>query len=189
MASTADPSDSDGPQLALLRDRRFMVLLIAGGVIALVTLTVVGFSGAYFTSTSRSPGNEFEAGEVGVELSVTGEVIDGDGMLPGDSRSGEQTVTNTGHRAVLSLEVLDLDPTSPLAAVLGVRVRQTLPAGADAAYDGPLADLGSVELGTLAKDESRTYSITVEWPEDEDDPALEGERTSLDFDWQLESVP
>ena len=165
-----------------------MVLLIAGGVIALVALTLIGFSGAYFTSTSRSPGNEFEAGEVGLELSVAGEVVDGAGMEPGDTRSGDQTVTNTAHRALLSLEVLDLDPDSPLAAVLSVRVRQTLPAGADAAYDGPLADLGSVELGTLENDESRTYTITVEWPAREDDPGLEGERTSLEFDWQLESV-
>ncbi len=189
MASTPGPPDSDGPQLALLRDRRFMVLLIAGGVIALVTLTLVGFSGAYFTSTSRSPGNEFEAGEVGLQLSETGEVVDGDGMVPGDTRSGDQTVTNTGHRAVLALEALGLDTGSPLAGVLNVRVRQVLPAGPGAAYDGPLAGLGRVELGTLANGESRTYTITVEWPEREDDPGLEGERTSLEFDWQLESVP
>jgi hypothetical protein len=179
----------EGPQLALFRDRRFMVLLIAGGVIVLVALTLVGFSGAYFTSTSRAPGNEFEAGEVGLQLSETGEVVDGGGMVPGDTRGGDQTVTNTGHRAVLALEVLDLDTGSPLAEVLKVRVRQTLPAGPGAAYDGPLADLDRVELGTLAHDESRTYTITVEWPASEDDPDLEGERTSLHFDWQLESVP
>jgi len=188
MASTPGPPDSDGPQLALLRDRRFLVLLIAGGVIALVALTLIRFSGAYFTSTSRSPGNEFAAGEVGLQLSVTGEVVDGDGMVRGDTRSGDQTVTNTGHRAVLALAVLDLDTDSPLAGVLQVRVRQTLPAGPGPAYDGPLADLDQVELGTLAHDESRTYTITVDWPEREDDPALEGERTSLQFDWQLESV-
>jgi len=166
-----------------------MVLLIAGGVIALVALTLIRFSGAYFTSTSRSPGNEFEAGEVGLQLSETGEVVDGAAMVPGDTRSGDQTVTNTGHRALLVLAVLGLDAGSPLAGVLDVRVRQTLPAGPGAAYDGPLADLDQVELGTLAHDESRTYTITVDWPEREDDPALEGERVSLDFDWQLESVP
>ena len=68
-------------------------------------------------------------------------------------------------------------------------MQQTAPSDPDALYDGPLAGLHRVNLGTLAQDESRTYTITVTWPALDDDPALEGAQTSLDFDWQLESVP
>ena len=67
MAPPSGPSTADGPSVALLRDRRLIGLLIAIGVVLLVALTTVGFSGAYFTSTSRSPGNEFVAGAVGLD--------------------------------------------------------------------------------------------------------------------------
>jgi hypothetical protein len=174
--------------VAFLRDRRFVGLLIAIGVILIVALTVVGFSGAYFTSSSRSPGNEFAAGGVSFTLSVTGPVVDGSEMAPGDSRDGEQIVTNTGHPAKLVLDVLNLDTGSPLTDVLDVRVRQTSPSLPDSAYDGPLAGLDRVNLGTFAKDESRTYTITVTWPTRDDNIGLRGEQTSLDFDWQMVSV-
>lgn len=177
-----------GPNAALLRDRRLMLLLIAIGVILLVALSVVGFSGALFSSTSRSPGNRFVAGTVGLELSQTGQVVDGQGIFPGVVRTGQQVVTNTGHRARLVLEVRNLS-ASPLNQVLQVEVLQTQPPGPAPAYDGPLAGLDRASLGILAGDESRTYRITVEWPAAEADPSLEGAQSSLDFDWQLESVP
>jgi hypothetical protein len=178
--------------MALLSDRRFVVLLIAIGVMMLVALTLINFSGAYFTSSSRSPGNEFAAGAVAFELSEAGQVVNGAGMVPGNTRSGDQTVTNTGHKSELFLEVLHLDTRSPLAAVLNVRVRQTEPPhpqGSEPAYDGRLVDMRRVPLGTLGHDAVRTYTITVEWPERDDDRNLRGEQTSLDFKWELESVP
>ena len=188
MPTAPSPSGAGGPHAALLHDRRLMALLIAIGVMALVVVSVVGFSGAYFTSTSRSPGNQFAAAGVGMELSQTGQVVDGGGMRPGDVRTGAQTVTNTGHRAVLVLDVLDLDLGSPLTGVLRVRVVQSEPAGTAPAYDGPLAGLDQVRLATLDRDERRTWTITVTWPEAEDSTVLEGASTSLDFAWHLEAV-
>lgn len=190
MAPAAGPPPAGGPQVAFLRDRRLMLLLISGGVIMLVALTVIQFSGALFTSSSRSPANQFAAGEVAFDLSQTGPVVNGDEMVPGDVRSGVQVVTNTGHRATLFLEALgpDFQARPPLVEILNIRIQQTVPAGSEPAYDGPLADLGRVRLGTLANDASRTYTITVEWPAREDGRYLRGEQVSLDFDWQLESV-
>ena len=173
----------------MLRDRRLVLLLIALGVIVLVITTVIGFSGAYFTSTSRSPGNEFAAAHMGMDLSRTGEVVDAGGMVPGETRSGDQVVTNTGHRGTLVLDVVDLDLRSPLTDVLDVRVRQTQPEKPDAAYDGPLTGLDRLPLGTLAHAESRTYRISIVWPARHDSRRLEGTSTSFDLDWRLESVP
>jgi hypothetical protein len=179
-----------GPNGPLLQDRRFLVLLLACGVIMLVATTAISFSGAYFTSSSRSPDNEFVAGSVDLQLSQTGQVVNGDQMIPGDIRTGEQTVTNLAQAALLTLRPRDLDTRSPLAHVLDIKVRQTVPAKPDAPalYYGPLDEMGKVELGTLAEGESRTYSITVEWPARDDDRELQGSRTSLEFDWRLESV-
>lgn len=186
MAPTAG-SSAEGPRVALLQDRRLMLLLIAIGVILWVAASAISFSGALFSSTSRSPGNEFAAGTMGLTLSQTGPVVDGTAWLPGARRSGDQVVTNTGHRAALVLDVVGL-AASPLNAVLQVEVRQTQPAGT-VLYDGSLGNLDEVSLGTLARDERRTYRITVTWPASQDSPTLEGARTSLDFDWRLESVP
>ncbi len=178
-----------GQGASLLKDRRLLLILISIGVAAFVVTAVVGFSGAYFTSTSQSPGNEYAAAGVGLQLSQGGQVVDGVGMRPGDTRAGDQTVTNTDHRAVLVLGVLNLDTGSPLAAVLNVRVRQTEPAMPNDSYDGPLASLDQVGLGTLDRDETRTYTITLDWPASDNSPSLESTSTRLDFDWQLEAVP
>jgi hypothetical protein len=169
--------------------RRATLKVIAAGAVLLVATTTVGVSGAYFTSTSRSPGNRFAAAGVGMHLSETGPVVDGSAMVPGDVRSGDQTVTNTGHKATLVLDVANLDRRSRLTRVLDVRVRQTSPPRATPAYDGPLAGLSHVLLGTLARGERRTWTITVTWPAREDSRRLEGTSTSLDFDWRQEAVP
>lgn len=186
MASTPTPA---GPGARLLRDRRLLWLLIAVGVMALVVVAVVRFSGAFFTSTSRSPGNEFAAATMGLELATTGQLVDGEGMLPGDSRTGTQTVTATGHAGTLTLTAHDVVETSRLADVLRVTVRQTVPPIATPAYDGPLTELDRVDLGLLGTGEPRTWSITVTWPPAADDPELAGSSTTLDFRWALESVP
>ena len=173
----------------LLRDRKLLALLIAGGVMALVVTTVIGFTGAYFSSTSRSPGNEFAAAGMGLTLARTGQLVDGDGLTPGASRSGTQTVTNTGHRGVLTLDARDVDAGSALAQVLRVVVEQTDPARSQPVYDGPLAGLDAVGLGTLASGASRSYRVTLTWPAGEQPPGVAGSSTSLSFDWLLESVP
>ena len=178
-----------GPSAALLRDRRLMALLLAGGVIAFVVTAVVGFAGALFTSTSRSPGNEFAAAGMGLTLSRTGQLVDGADLEPGDSRSGTQQVTNTGHRGVLTLGTRGLDAGSPLVQVLQVVVQQTEPPSQQPAYDGPLTGLDGVQLGTLSTGTSRTYRVTLTWPSGQGSPGIAGTSTGLTFDWLLESVP
>ena len=56
-------------------------------------------------------------------------------------------------------------------------------------YDGRARPPGVLDLGTIETDESRVYTFTVTWPERQDSGALDGDSTSLVFDWQLESVP
>lgn len=188
MAPVSDPVPGSEFRTRFLKDRRLLGLLIAFGVILLVAGSMIGFSGATFTSTSRSPGNQFAAGGVSFDLSATDQVVNGVGMVPGETRSDQQIVTNTGHRARLVLGVVDLDTTSPLSDILNVRVQQTEPEQPEPAYDGPLSSLDQVDLGTFDPDEIRMYTITVTWPATENSPSLEGAGTSLRFDWAMESV-
>ena len=184
MEPAAAPSSRGG----FLRDRRLLGALISVGVVILVVSSVIGFSGAYFTSTSRSPGNEFAAAGMGLDLKIPGQVVDGQGMLPGDTRSGEQTVTNTGHRGLLVLSATGLKSTK-LTRVLDLQVRRTDTESPVEVYDGPLIDMGPVELGAMEQDETRDYTFKLIWPEFRDDPDLSEDRISFDFDWRLDSVP
>jgi hypothetical protein len=172
-----------------VRDRRLLGLLICGGVMALVVVTVIGFSGALFSSSSSSPGNEFAAGSVSLELARTGQIVDGSELQPGVTRTGTQTVTNRGHEAELTLATLELDHGSALVGVLVVVVRQTDPARADPVYSGTLANLAGAALGTFAPNESRTFSVEIRWPAEQNSPSLQGASTSFRFDWRAESVP
>lgn len=189
MASAIGPPGAGGPSLAILRNHRLVWSLIAGGLILLVIVAFIGFTGAYFTSTSRSPGNEYVAAGMGLDLAETGQIVQGDGMLPGDVRSGSQTVTNTGHAGLLVLRGQGIDATKPLAKVLRVAIRQTDPALPSPVYDGVLAQLGTIDLGKLEKGARRSFAFTVTWPAVANSPDLSGQSLSLAFDWRLESVP
>ena len=155
----AAPSEADG----LLRNRRLLGVLISVGLVLLVVGSVIGFSGAYFSSTSRSPGNEFAAAGMALKLTNPDQIVAAGGMLPGDTRSGDQTVTNNGHSGLLRLAILNLKSTK-LSRVLDLRVRET---GADPPvelYDGPLVDMLPLELGTIEQDEARVFTFTLSWP-------------------------
>jgi len=184
MAPAATASGPNG----LLRDRRLLGLLITGGVTLLVAAAVIGFSGAYFSSSSQSPGNEFGAAEMTLTLSVPGQIIDGDGMLPGDTRSGEQQVTNNGHRGLLVLEPQDLKNTK-LTRILELQVLQDDGSTPVEVYDGPLLDMRPLELGAMEKDEVRHYTFKVSWPARNDSPDLSETSASFTFDWRLDSLP
>ena len=172
----------------LLRNRRLLWLLITGGLSLLVAAAVIGFSGAYFTSTSQSPGNEFGAAGMTLALGGTGQIIDGAGMLPGDTRSGGQDVTNTGHRGVLVLEAQGRDDTR-LSRVLNLKVVRDDGATPVEVYNGSLTGMNPVELGPMEQDESRHYTFSVIWPAANDSPELSEASTSFQFDWRLASLP
>lgn len=172
---------------ALLGDRWLLLMLTAFGVMALVVVSVIGFSGAYFSSRSTSPGNAFQAGTVQLTVARSGSLIDGSGLYPGAAKVGTQTVTNTQHRAAVTLRVGGLSPTSRLADALTIVVTQTSPSG-QAIYEGRLSDVGTLTLGTFEKGEQRSYQLAVSWPPGQGDLTLQGASVSFSFDWLASSV-
>ncbi len=178
-----------GRLAAVLVDRWLLLMLLAGGVMAFVVVAVIGFSGALYTSQSTSPGNEFAAGSIDLAIEKDGQLFDADGLLPGEHRTAQQTVTNIEHKAAITLTATDLATGDPLAAVLVVTVHQTAPERAQPVWSGSLAGLDAVPLGTFSAAEQRSYRIDLDWPEDQTDPSLQGARVSFDFAWAAESVP
>lgn len=172
---------------AVLGDRRAMVMMVSFGVMAFVVVTVIGFSGAFFTSTSTSPDNTFSAGSVDITLSAAGSLLDGSGLYPGQSRTGTQTVTNVGHAATVTLGATGFGPETRLADVLVVTVSETTPASRQL-FTGTLRALQGVDLGRFAADEKRGYTITVQWPKDQASPTLQGAVVSFDFTWLASSA-
>jgi len=175
----------------ILREPRLMALLVAGGVMATVVVFVIGFSSAFYTTSSSDPGNTFSAGTVQVSLSKEGELVDGRALEPGETRTGSVAVTNSEHRAKLTLgtsAITNTPSTKTLADVIRVTVRQTSPSSAER-YDGLLQDLDDVALGTFAAGERRGYEIQLSWPAAEDDVSRAGVRTSFSFEWTALSEP
>jgi hypothetical protein len=175
----------------ILREPRLMALLVAGGVMATVVVFVIGFSTAFYTTSSSDPGNTFTAGTVEVSLSRQGELVDGSNLKPGVTRTGTVSVTNTEHEAKLTLgtsAITNTPSTKTLADVIRITVRQTSPTS-DQRYDGLLQDLDDVPLGTFAAGERRTYEIQLDWPAAEDDVSRAGVGTSFSFEWSALSEP
>jgi hypothetical protein len=164
---------------------------LAGGVMATVVVFVIGFSDAFYTTSSKDPANSFSAGTVQVSLSKQGELVDGSNLKPGVTRTGSVTVTNSEQKAKLTLGVsaiTNTPSTKTLADVIRVTVRETSPSSVQR-YDGLLQDLSNVALGTFAAGERRGYEIELNWPAADDDTARAGVRTGFEFEWTALSEP
>jgi hypothetical protein len=173
---------------AVLHSWRLMGTLIAGGVMALIVVTVVGFSSAYFTASSTSPQNEFGAAEVRLALTNPGPLIPSGNWSPGVTRGADQTVTNVHHKSQVTLSGRGFTGSTTLPTVLVVSVTQTNPNVDDPLYFGPLDELDEVDLGVFGAAEQRTYRIEILWPDDDTDPALRGQTVDFEFAWNAASV-
>ena len=137
--ASAIPARARGRRI--LHDWRLLGLLLAGGLMATIVVFVVGFSDAFFTSTSSDQGSTVSAGELRLTQSKTGAIWT-DSLRPGDVKTGTITLTNAEHKARLTLGVSGLSDTPPgptLADVIVVTVRETSPSTVQR-YKGKLKD-------------------------------------------------
>jgi spore coat-associated protein N len=109
------------------------------------------------------------SGDVVIQNSLEGEpIISVSNMKPGDTASGQVTLTNTGDaRGYFYLAPLDLvSPPGPggrtLAENLIVRVTLTKSGATSKKYGGLLSNMGTVTAGRFFPGESGTYTFEVE---------------------------
>src|SRR6476646_5633377 len=89
------------PQPRFVSVTRVMIALLACGVIAYVVVFVVLLSNASFTERRSSKGNQFNAGNAARQLSKPDAIVDASGLRPGETRTGDIDVTNTGEAGTL----------------------------------------------------------------------------------------
>jgi spore coat-associated protein N len=118
-----------------------------------------------------SPVVELASGTLSQSNSRNGAaILTATGLKPGDSRSGEVTIANTGELGgafALSKSGLSDAPGGwggALSGVLDLLVQDVTGAPATI-YSGKLAAMGSLSLGDWAPGAARTYRFTVSFPD------------------------
>ena len=162
---------------------RIAVVLVALGVAAATWLAGDGAGARAAVGQATGPLVATAPGDAAVLVAET--------LAPGDTRSGDVTVTNVGDvSGGFALSTSDLiDTGAPLSGVLELGV-DDVTAGR-AVYAGPLGGLGSVALGMLAQGEAHRYRFTVRFPggrSDSVDNAYQGASTAVTFVWSTTAV-
>ena len=137
--------------------------IVGLATILAATAVAVG-SGATFTSETANAESSFVSGTLTQSNSKDGvAIVTGANMKPGDVRTGEVTITNTGSLpGVFTLSERN-DSNGFQAGSLNLKIQDTAPGGS-VIYNG---DLGSVPaagiaLGSFAADGgAKTYRFTV----------------------------
>lgn len=161
-----------------LRDKR--VLVVAALLFLALLLAAVGVSVAAFTASSESHGS-ISAGDLTFDLAPASAIVDTSGMKPGDSRAGVVTLTNRQAAGSFSLGFGGIG-SSTLASTLRLTVKRTAPA-AQTLYDGSLAGVPTLPLGTVGTGQAVTLALTFAWPADAVDPSLQAQSIPLVLDW------
>jgi len=157
--------------------------LIIGLIVLLIAALVVAFSFSLFGSASANPGNLATSGNMSINNSAEGAaILTAVDLLPSESSDGTVAITNVGDAAgdfTLTASNLVDTPASPaFSGVLNLVITD----GTTEVYNGPLADISTVGLGTWAAGEARTYTFTVTFAE-ADGNEYQNAETKLDFTW------
>lgn len=189
MTSTpaAAPEPSTQERLAWMRknSKRLIIAL----VVIVIAAVVVTFSFSLFTSSSANPGNMVGTGTIEIENSDEGlAILTVDGLLPGESAEGTVTITNVGESegdfSVTGDNLVDTPATPALSSVLTLVITDETAAEV---YNGSIASVGTVDLGTWQPDDTHTYTFTVLFAETADNSFQNGQ-TTLDFTWDAAQV-
>lgn len=144
--------------------------------------------------TPEAPGLEMLASPHGEPLGLSNSkdgvaVLGASNMLPGSSTQGTVTLTNTGNvDSELELRKQNVSDSAgagggELSEVLDLRIENVTGAAPATIYDGPLATMPNVALGSFPKKQpGQTYRFTVTLPSGAGD-AYQGSSTSVDYVW------
>jgi hypothetical protein len=166
----------------ILNNPRRSILALVTALAA--TMAAVG-SGADFSSHSANPANTFSSGSLVQSNSKAGvAIVTGSNLKPGDVRSGEVTITNTGTLAGtfklteakaanafgegdMTLKIEDVSGKAPVSIYSGEIDKV------------PTAGIG---LGSYAAGEARTYRFTATFAQGSPN-SDQGKTATADFEW------
>ena len=157
---------------------------LAGLATALVAVGVAVGSGATFSSATANPANTFSSGTFKHTNSKNGAaIVTGSKMLPGDSKNGTVTITNTGDAAG-KFKLAETNDTNGFAAgSLDLKIEDvTNVSSPTQVYLGDLGAVPATDLGTFAASEARTYKFTVTLDSTAGN-VDQGKAATADYEW------
>lgn len=158
-----------GPAERAFSNRHRLRLLASLAVIAAVAALVYA-SGADFTARTANASNTFSSGILAMDNSLPGAVLKVERLVPGETRSGRVTITNSGDvTGQFFLDAVEIGPETTLDfdGKLDLRITDAQDA---MVYSGKLRDLSRTELttdvlgGLWTPGSSRTYTFAVTFP-------------------------
>jgi spore coat-associated protein N len=159
--------------------------LIGGLATALAALSVAVGSGATFTSKTANPSNTVTSGTLLQTNSKSGAaIVTGSDLKPGDRRTGDVTISNTGTLAG-DFTLVEKNATSGFSAGnLNLRIDDVTSGTAVNVYDGDFEKVasGGLSLGTYAAGAARTYRFTVTLAQAAPN-SEQGKSASADIEW------
>jgi len=169
-------------------DRRPFAVRLFAGVTALVVVSalsgLLATSGASFTHTSNNKGNVFTAGTLRL-INSAGDtyVIDAVGLRPGQSVSGEVSLTNDGDFSagctVVPGDITDSSTAGQLSKALTLTF-EDVTGTVQSLWSGTIDGFTSVSLGSFAVGQTRTYRITLTFTQANASPSLQGASAALE---------
>lgn len=163
------------------RNRR----IVAGLATVLAAAGVAVGSGATFNSHSANPSNTFASGIFTHSNSKSGaSIVTGSNLKPGDVKTGEVTITNTG-TLVGAFKLSETNDSNGFnAGSLRLRIDDVTGGGNAKVYDGDLGSVpaGGLALGDYAPNEAHTYRFTVTLEQGAPN-SDQGKSAGADYEW------
>jgi len=159
--------------------------IIAGLATALAATGVAVGSGATFTSQTANPANTFTSGTLTQTNSKAGaSILTGSNMKPGDVKTGEVTIKNTGSIAG-DFKLSEKNAANAFnAGSLKLKIEDVSTATPTQVYSGDLGGVAGagIALGSYAAGEQHTYKFTVTL--DQNAPNTDqGKSATADYQW------
>lgn len=157
------------------------ILTLAVLALLAASLDSLVFSDASFTAGSSAVAT-VTAGDLRHVNDQDGRLlIDAAGLVPGDVRTGRMTLTGLGDlpgRYTLSTAGLAEHPVSPrLSDTLELAIDDET--GGATLYSGPVSGFANADLGVIGPGDTRSYSVTLTYPEGDNDARLQGATMTL----------
>ncbi len=158
---------------------------LAAILTALMATAVAVGSGADFSSHSANPANTFSSGTLVQSNSKSGvAIVTGSNLKPGDVRSGEVTITNTGSLAG-SFKLAESSASNGFGAGdMTLKIEDVTGSKTTDIYSGDIGKVpaGGIALGSYAAGEARTYRFTTTFAEGSPN-SDQGKVAKADYEW------
>lgn len=167
--------------------RRSLLALVT----ALVAAVAAVGSGADFSSHSANPTNTFSSGTLVQSNSKAGvAVITGSNLKPGDTRSGEVTIANTGSLAG-TFKLTESGASNGFGSGdMTLKIDDVSGQSTTNVYSGDIGKVpaGGIALGSYAAGEARTYRFTATFAQGSPN-SDQAKSAKADYEWDAVPTP